>query len=270
MNKKLRFHFVLLALFLLGAGCVSENARLYEEAQELCMTGRYNEAVSKLFIVAEGEKKGALKIKALFRLGEIHYLNLDKPKKSLEYFLQVSSEDSGGKKGLKAHKYMADIYLDELGEHELAILQYQQIMSDYKSLIKKDEYYFLIAMAYFKKSDYTQATIEFQTFLENYPESDLAFDAHLQIANSLFITGKREEALDLFLKLHLEAPEGRYDYDLWLAIAICYEELGKLDLALAEYLSLLQRYPKRRLLTGKKIAIEKRIRKKISQKGRKR
>ena len=270
MRKAFLLPSVLITIIFLLTGCISKNTQLYEEAKDLWMTGRYKEATSKLLVVAEGEKKGALRTKALFRLGEIHYLNLDEPKKALDYFLKVSIEDAGNKIGLEAHKYMADIYLYALGEHEFAILQYQQIMSDYGKYVKKDEYYFLIAMAYFKKSDYTQATIEFQTFLEDYPESDLAFDAFFQIANSFFITGKTEAALDLFLKLHLEAPEGRYDYDLRFAIALCYEELGKLDLALSEYSQLANRYPKRKLLVGKKIAIEKRIRKKISQKGKKR
>lgn len=266
MRKKSGLLKALLALIFLATGCVSKNAQLYEEAQSLWLAGRHQEAISKLIVVVEGEKRGKLRIKALFRLGEIYYLNVNEPKKALEYFLQVANESAGNETGLASHKYIADIYMNGMGEHELAILQYQRIMSDYKELVEEDEYYYLVAMAYYKSSDYAQAIIEFQTFLENYPNSKLAFDARLQVANCLFISGKTKEALDLFLKLHLEAPEGRYDYDLRFVIALCYEELDKLDLALAEYNSLSERYPERKLLEKKKAAVEKRLKKKVEKK----
>lgn len=259
------------AFFLLAvsiSGCHRQSSEAYEKAQNLWLAGRYPEAVSKLMVIVEEHGGDPAAAKALFRLGEIHYLNLDEPRKALDYFVRAASKNAATQIGLKSHNYIAEIYLEAMGAYDLAVLQYQRIINEYKSQIKEEEYRYLIGRAYFKKGDYTQAVIEYQSLVELFPTSELTYEARYQIANCHFVSGHTKEALRLFTILLAEATSMQYDYDLRLGIAICYEELSQLESALEAYKELIEHYPQRQILERKKASIEKRIAKKVIRKNK--
>lgn len=252
----------LIVATLLFASCARNDQVLYEDAQKMWLEERYEDAVSKLRVIVEEYPNSGNASRALFRLGEIHYLNLSQPQKALDFFIRVTEKEGKTPLNLKAQEYIAEIYGRGLRNHELAILQYQRIINEFKGMISEEEYRYKIADSYFHKGDYNQAALEYQNVLDKFPQGGLALDARYQIANCKFIMGNAKEAQELFYRLLQDYPSNKYEYDSRLGIAICYEEMDQHQKALEEYDKIKLQYPGKPLIDKKIVAIKKRIAKK--------
>ncbi len=252
-----------LLLALLCAGCVTRDQTLFQEAEDLWLSDRYEEAVANLRVVAEQYPDSSLAGQALFRLGEIYYLNLDNPQKALDYFTRVTERTEGDELNLKAREYLGDIYAISLRNFDMSVFQYKRILKDHRGKVEEDKYQYKIADAYFHKGDFAQAEIEYQTFLERYKDSPLVLDAKYQVANCRFVVGMSAMALDLFTKILKDYPNSKYEYDVRLGIAISLDELGRLKDALKEYKKMFKKYPEKKILTKKISSIQQRLEKKL-------
>ncbi|MDH4185248.1 MAG: tetratricopeptide repeat protein, partial [Nitrospinota bacterium] len=159
--------------------------------------------------------------------------------------------EKSAKIGLEAQMHIADIYLNHLNNHELAILQYQKILKDYKSSVDPDEYQFLIGKAYFMKSDYNQAIIEFKALLDSHPDSQHAQDALYHMALCHFIGGEPQKAADIYSDILKRFHHGKYDYDARLGLGMSYEEMEQFDKALDVYKRMEKQYPDKPLVKKK-------------------
>jgi TolA-binding protein len=250
---------VIVALLVTLTGCHGKEKELYNDAQSLWLDKHYKESASKLTALVEESPTGPYASKALFRLGEIYYLNLNEPEDALDYFDRAIGKNDDRQIGLKSLEYKARIYMDRPDGHNMAITEYQKIIDRFADQVAVDEIRYKIGKTYFAKGEYGQAAVEFQTLIQQFPESPLLFDTRQQIANCLFIAGKPARALEEFEKLIAEAPDDSYDYDLNLSRAILLEEMERLDDALKAYSALIAKYPNRKLLLIKKESVEKRI-----------
>ncbi len=251
-----------LSLALLCAGaCQKSDKMLFESAERLWLSDEHQEAADKLKLLVSEYPDSSRVSSALFRLGEIYYLNLEDPVKALDYFIKVTEREGKTDLNLKTHKYIAEIYERSLRNYDLAILQYQRILNEFRDIVKADEYRLSIGKAYFKKSDCGQAIIEYQTLLDEFPESGLALDARYQIANCRIIRGEPAKAIELYKSALADYPGSRYEYDIRLGIGMGYEELDQLSKALVTYEEMNKDFPDRKLIEKKIISINKRINK---------
>ncbi|MBI5816052.1 MAG: tetratricopeptide repeat protein [Nitrospinae bacterium] len=252
----------LLCVILSLAACGDRDQALYEEAEKLWLNGRQSESVSKLRVVVEEYPSSSFAGRALFKLGEIHYLDLNEPDKAIEFFARVGEKEKNGELDLKAKNYIAEIYEQSLKKYDLAVMQYQRILNEHKGKVSEEEYRFKIGSAYFRKGDFQQAIVEYQSLLDKYPGGAYTLDSQYQIANSKFILNDAKGALTLFQKIMEASPKSKYEYDIRLGIAICYEEMEQQARALEEYNDLKQRYPDKPLIDRKIESIKKRLAKK--------
>lgn len=263
--NKIAFTLALSMICAIGlAGC-DKSARIqYSEAEKMWLDERYESAASRLLMIVEEYPQSKVASQALFRLGEIHYLNFDQPKKALEYFYRAANNNGSLELNVRAYSYIGEIYENSLGNYDQAILQYQKIINQYPGRVDEDKYLYSIANAYFHKGDYTQARIEYQSLIAKFPLSEFKMDALYQSANSMFIEGSSKKALLLFQRIQAKYPENKYDYDIRLGIATCHEELSELSKALSEYQDMLIKYPDKPILKRKIDSINKRVNKKLS------
>jgi TolA-binding protein len=248
--------FILLTGFI---GCYKSDQALLEAAEKLWLHEEYDRATDKLkLLVAEYPDSGNVS-NANFRLGEINYLNLNNPNKALDYFIKVTQLEGKSELSLKSHKYIAEIYERSIGDFNLAILQYQRILNDFRDIIKVDEYMLNIGKMYYKKGSCPQAIIEYQALLTEFPNSDFALDASYHIANCLIIIGQVKAAKVIYEKALFDYPDNKYKYDIMLGIGACFEELDQLDKALLTYKKMRETFPEKKLVEKKLISINKRI-----------
>lgn len=242
----------------LACSCQSRDEALFEEAQRLWMNDRHMDAADKLRLLVAEYPESKKVNEALFRLGEIHYLNMQDPSRALDYFIRTAEREGRTQLGLKTNIYIAQIYENSVRNYDLAILQYQKILNDFRGMTRPEEYRMKIARAYFSKGDYDQAIIDFETVVEEFPSSPEVEEARYQVATCYFVKGQAAEALKRFRKALEDFPGGKFDYDIRLGIGMCLEELDQPAKALAVYEEMLGDYPEKKLIEMKIESVRKR------------
>ncbi len=91
--------------------------------------------------------------------------------------------------------------------------------------------------------DYAGAERGFRTFLENYPDSELAANAQYWLGESLLSQQNYREAADAFLKTYTDHPGSDKSPDSLLKLGVSLRGLGESDAACATFSELLNKYP---------------------------
>jgi len=237
-----------------GPGCQKMDEQLYESAEELLEHRKYKEAEKKLTFLVNQYPESPIAAKAYFKLGEMEYFFFKKPEAALDNFVHAARADKKGKTGLEAQKHIAEIYLNHMRNHELAILQYQRIIRDFKGMVEADEFHYMIAQAYYGKRDYKQAIIEYQNMLDMFPDSKLREDGMHSIATCYFVDGQLEEAMNQYLAFLIKYKSSKHDYDARMSLAMVYEGLDQPTKALNVYSYLAEKYPDHPM-AGRKVDI---------------
>ena len=240
-------------------GCQKADEQLFEAAETLLELRKYEEAEKKLTFLVNQYPESTFAAQAYFKLGELEYFFFKKPESALDNFVHAARTDKKGKTGLEAQKHIAEIYLNHMRNHELAILQYQRIIRDFKGMVDADEFHYLIAQAYYGKRDYKQAIIEYQNLLDKFPGSKRNEEARYNIATCYFIDGQLEEAREQYLAFLAKYPDSRLDYDGRMSLGLVYEGQGQTEKALKVYEYLAGKYTDMPLPAKKVDLMKKRI-----------
>jgi len=91
--------------------------------------------------------------------------------------------------------------------------------------------------------DYAAAEAGFRSFLQAFPNHQLAGHAQYWVGESHFARGKYRNAADAFLKSYTDYPEGRKAPDSLLKLGLSLSGLGEPGAACATYSELLNKYP---------------------------
>jgi TolA-binding protein len=248
-----------LLLALSSAGCQKVDRELYESAERMVERDKYDEAANKLRFLVSEYPDSRWTAKAYFKMGEINYYYYKKPEIALDSFVHAAQLDKTGAVGMEAQRRIADIYLNNLHNPELAILQYQKILKDFGGKAARDEYGFLIGQAYFGKRDYKQAIIEFRGLIDKFPQSPIRLDAIYYTALCHYIGGEPEKAALIFTDLLRKYHHSKYDYDAQLGLGMSYEEMEQPGKALEVYQRMLAQFPSQELVSKKIAAVTAKI-----------
>lgn len=91
--------------------------------------------------------------------------------------------------------------------------------------------------------DYSGAEQGFRTFLESYPDSELAPNAQYWLGESLLAQQDYRGAADAFLKTYTDHPGNDKSPDSLLKLGVSLRGLGEADAACATFSELLNKYP---------------------------
>jgi len=91
--------------------------------------------------------------------------------------------------------------------------------------------------------DYAGAEYGFRTFLENYPDDQLAANAQYWLGESLLAQQNYREAADAFLKTYTNHPGTSKSPDSLLKLGVSLRGLGEAEAACATFSELLNKFP---------------------------
>ena len=91
--------------------------------------------------------------------------------------------------------------------------------------------------------DYSGAERGFRTFLETYPDDQLAANAQYWLGESLLAQQNYREAADAFLKTYTDHPGNSKSPDSLLKLGVSLRGLGEADAACATFSELLSKFP---------------------------
>ena len=250
---------VLLTVLILAAGCSSRASTLLQEAESLWFQNRYKQSVRLFLQIVDRYPESKEASTALLRVGETFMLNLADPEKALEYFARITTDYPGGKTAVSAREAMALIYEKSLKDYDRAVIQYQKLIESGNSA-NNDKYQFAIGRCYYGKGTVQQAIIEYETFLERYPGSELVPEAEYQIGNSYFVMNRCDDAVKQYERVLEEYPDTNRRSDILLSTGVCLEEREEYGRALQIYRDIKEKYPNPRLIQIKIDSVVERMR----------
>lgn len=250
---------VLVAVLILAAGCSSRASSLLQEAESLWFQNRYKQSVRLFLQVADRYPESKEASTALLRVGETFMLNLSDPEKALEYFRRITTEYPVTGTAVTAREAMASIYEKSLKDYDRAVIQYQKLIES-GNPAHKDRYQFAIGRCYYGKGTVQQAIIEYETFLERYPGSELVPEAEYQIGNSYFVMNRCADAVKQYDRVLEEYPDTKRRNDILLSTGVCLEETEEYGRALQIYREIKGKYPNPMLIQIKIDSVLERMR----------
>ena len=170
---------------------------------------------------------------ALFRIGKIWQYDHQDEQMALLNYLQLEHDYPESPLVLPAREEAAQIVKYSQRDYSRAVEFYQRLLD--LNTGTPDQYYYEIADCYFRLKNYSQARIELETLLENYPHSSLIADALYRKGGILLLEGRKEEARQDWHRLIEQHPDSGYRIQAEFDLAKLLEEEEHLNEALQRY-----------------------------------
>lgn len=193
---------------------------------------------------------------ALFRSGQVLQHDHGEEQQALLNYLLLEKEHPQSRHLLAAQKEAAVLTKYRLKDCGQAIPIYQRLVE--QSREQADLFLYEIADCYVRQNNWSQAAIEFDTLLHNYPQSELRQRVRYRRADALLLSGRRAEARQGFEQLLAERAQGALAEEARFRLAEMLEEEERLKDALQAY-SQLTRYPRQDLIKQKILKLKERM-----------
>lgn len=257
----------LMVVVMATAGAYWYHANLQTRLEERFQRGlsfrqeaRYTEAVA-LFTQLHDEYPDFARIpQALFQAAEIQDVYLGRYSDALLTYLMLERDYPDAPEVLLARKQAAVLYKYRLNDCSQAIAAYQKVLD--QGDLDNDQLQYEVADCYFRLNNFTQARIEFEGLLKNYPQSDLFAEVQYRIAMTYALEGKLPEAAGAYRVVIERWSESPYAVEASFGLATVLEEQEELVEALKILEDLTGVYPKQDILVRKTEQVRERIEKK--------
>ncbi len=260
--------FVGLTLVLLAVGgsfwyYANLQKRLEETFQAglaLRQAGKYAEAADLFEQLHQDHPDFQRVPQALFQAAEIQDLYLGRYSDALLNYLVLERDYHEAPEVIPARKQVAILYKYRLNDCSQAISAYQNVLDQPGE--ENDLLQYEVADCYFRLNNFDQARIEFDSLLNNYPESLLVAEVQYRVAVTYALEGKLPEAAGAYRLVMERWTESPYALEASFGLATVLEEQEKLLEALKVLEGLSGVYPRREILELKTEQVRERIEKK--------
>ena len=222
-----------------ACGKVSPEAR-FSRASDAIIYQRYDEAQREyqtLLKELRGDDRQTVKHrrKALYRLGRLHALFLNRPEQALDYFKQVVAIDPRAPLSFNALAAMGRIYQDTMRDLPQAVLAYQTLIAYFPKHRRIDRYHHRLIDAYFKMGNFSQVKAEGMAAIVTLPKSEHADDILYLVAEAALLEGDKHGAEKSFVMLIDQYPTSEWLGQSHYELAELLEDRGDAAGALAHY-----------------------------------
>lgn len=170
---------------------------------------------------------------ALLKIGKIWQYDRQDGQRALLSYLQLEHDYPDSPLVLPAREEAAWIVKYTLKDDFRAIEFYQRLLDLNTGHL--DKYYYEIADCYFRLENYPQARIELEILLEKFPDSPLAADVLYRKGGIFLLEGRTTAAQQDWQSLIEQYPDSRYRLQARFNLAKLLEEQGDLQEALQSY-----------------------------------
>ncbi len=263
-NKSNRWLWSLPLLGLLAAGLWpvyqqhqrSNPERWLNEAIKLESSGKFAAAQKLYQQLYVNYPQASQAPMALLRSGRIWQLDRQHDQQALLSYLQLEHDYPQSPLVLSAQREAAKLVKYSLRDFSRAIEYYQRLLDADPQA--GDEYLYEIADCYFRLDNYNQARIEFDSLLQNYPQSSLGATVLFRKGGLHLLEKQLDQAHHSWQQLLELYPQSDYALQARFNLAKLLEEQSLLQDALQQYQQL-DDFPQQQLLREKIERLKKRI-----------
>ena len=179
-------------------------------------------------------KEGELSLKAARKAARLSYFQLKKFRKALRFYKYLVVHSDSEKEKISSQEKIVSIYFDKLADYRSSLFEVSRLLEIEHTNDKRIEYEMKLAKSYFYLGDFKQAQVEVNIILSRKLSDRQKFGA-MALKGNVYLTAKQlEKAVAIYKNLQRDFPEQASREKVGLNIAVCYEEMDELDLAIEE------------------------------------
>jgi len=238
---------VVIAVSFLAVGvfsCRSREQALYEQATAALDDGFSGAAVEYFTSFLVKYPESSLIPEVLYQRGTIYHLYQSRYLEAINDFRELLERFPDHSYAFEVRRNIAQLLETNVRDCRQAIVEYQKLIDDYKTVEGDDLFQFRIAGCFFELLNFEQAKLELYHLINNYPASTLVDDAYYKIANILYTQGALESAESAYILYLARYPEGKLATDAMFNLAATLEEMERLEEALEMYNRIFSIYEK--------------------------
>lgn len=215
-------------------------------------------AAAELFGELQADHPGCARApEALLQAAELLHINLGRYQEALVGYLTVERDYASTREAARARRQVAELYKYRLGDQLQAIAAYQRLID--AGADERDRLHYEIADSYFRLNNFEQSRIEFESLLDDYPDSALLPEVQFRVAMVKVLEGDLDGAMNAYREVALRWPQSPYAVEAQFGLAGVLEERERLREALAVLEELKGRYPNPEALAQRITHLEGRI-----------
>ena len=237
------FFYCGLALGFVLIACQPVKQGDLEAARKLLGSGDYPQALKAFQVIFSRNPQEPEAAEALYWVGNINYLYLDKPEAAQESFGEFLLNYPQHPHSQDVRLKVATLYADTLGNPLAAIPKYQDVIDFGPQTPEAALAQLGIITSYEKLGNRQQVITEVGIMLRNYGKSRFADRAQLLLAENYVALERYPEALQSYADLLQRYPQSDLRSSAKFGRAMALEDMGKGVEALAAYREVLPDYP---------------------------
>lgn len=226
LKKVIRTILACSAMLVLVA-CDSTQERELKRGLHFQASGEFKEALAEYDNVMKRAPEKPPALRAARESAKILMFELKNYEKAINIlkFLILYSTDP--EERWKSQSQIAQIYFDNLGRYERALIEYSKLLSSQISKEEKLRIRLAIARCYYYLGQFTHSWSESSLILqeEELPDN-LAFDTKFLQANIQMTDKKYAEAAKALEEISKKFPERAKKENVAINLSLCYEEMG--------------------------------------------
>ncbi|MCB9027163.1 MAG: tetratricopeptide repeat protein [Bdellovibrionaceae bacterium] len=204
----------------------------YKRAKDAAKSNKYKDALFHYTRVIKKSPERAQSLKAANEAARIALLNTKDFYAAISFleFIVLYSQET--EKRSKAQEQIAFIYFDRLNDYESAIKEYSRLLALPLENLKKIEFKFKVAKAFYYLNKFSQSVLELDSLLKQKLTDEDVFAVRLFKANVLLTKKDFDRAIEEYELLLEEFPEKSVKEKLDLVVAVAYEDKNEFHKAI--------------------------------------
>jgi TolA-binding protein len=200
-----------------------------------------DEAIVKLKELLKTLPEGPVKADLLFRLSEMYWAKAKfKRLVAMQTWDQaLDAWHAGGQQGSEPKLDDSSALAEGRANQDDALALYRTILKDYPKYGRKDEVLYNMGSSLYEAGDRQEGVRKYWELIKQYPESDYAADAWLELGEHFFNSNKVTQAVRAYNKAAETKKPRIYSFALY-KLAWCDYNLGEYDQALKKFMQVLE------------------------------
>jgi TolA-binding protein len=242
------------------SACSNRDARRrYAEAQKLFDAGDYLGAVHGFELVVVDHPDSDVADHALYLVGQIYALYFHQYDRAQNAYQRLVQNYPRSADAPAAQLARAEIFHYKSEDYARALQEYHRLLTLFPDAPHPDRIHYRMSRCFLELKNFIQYRAELEYILQHYPASEWADDAALSLAESYYLQGQTEIALQKYQQFLRDYPQSPLAIQARFGVAKSLEESLRLEEAIKAYQALLPDYPNKSLIQDRLAAVEKRF-----------
>lgn len=230
----------------------------FKKAQTLKGEGKFHSAIEYYLAFVEDKPNHKNAPQALLEVGRIQEELLEEIDQAIETYRTMAAFYPITDSTILAQERLAKLYKHKKNNHRQALTEFSKLIRAVPYHQKVPEFQMEVADCYTLLHQYSQAELEYQVLIDDYPKFKGMDEVYFKKANNNYINGSYDTAIQDYIHIIKNMPDSKFVTEAKFGLGATYEEIDDFENAKAYYAQIKKTYPSPKVIELRIKGIEKR------------